>query len=324
MLLQRQPATSLVIALSCCAACVDYGISDDDEQAKDRLVVEENFLQSAAPAVDVLWVIDNTASMNREQTALADSFQAFVAALDAEAVAYQLGVVTTDVSDGQAGVLQGLPWIITPEDDDPAEAFSQAVHVGTDGSSPEAGFGAAWLALTEPNLSGANRGFRREDALLHVVVVSDNDDKSEALLGDDPGGFFLDFLQGEAERSGSDPIFSAVAGDVPSGCLGIAGRALPATAYADVVAATGGVFASICEGDMELVVEGLGTASLVYADTFLLQATPYTDTIHVWVDGDRTTDGWLWQADPSAIVFSEPPAPDAAIRVQYTVDEGLE
>ncbi len=321
VLLEIPPRTLLIAWSALLAACVDYGVSDDDDQVREHLVVEESFVQAAAPAIDVLWVIDNTASMAREQNSLATAFEAFVSALEDEEVAYQLGVVTTDVSDDRAGVLQGVPWIITPEQDDPVEAFSQAVQVGTDGAAPEAGLAAAWLALTEPNLSSANRGFRREDTLLHVVVVSDDDDSSGGLLGDDPAAFFLDFLDEEAERSGSDPILSAVAGDVPNGCLGLAGRAQPGDTYHEVVDATGGVFASICAGEMEAVVQGLGTASLVYADTFLLQAVPYADTIYVWVDEERQLDGWEWQVSPSAIVFDEHPEPDATIRVQYTVDE---
>jgi hypothetical protein len=309
------------------AACVDYGVSDDDDQAKESLVIEEVFTQAAAPMVDVLWVIDNTASMAREQTTLAEAFEGFVAALDAEDVAYQLGVITTDVSGDDAGVLQGAPWIVTPEQEDPVAAFSDAVQVGIEGAGPEAGLAAAWLALTEPLISGANRGFRRPDSLLHVVVVTDSDDHSDSALepwlGADQSAadFFLDFLDEQASSSGRAPIVSAVAGEVPNGCYGLAGRAQPADAYHAVVDATGGVFASICSGDMEPVLEGLGAASLLYDDTFLLQATPLLSTVRVWVNGERQLEGWSWQEEPSAVVFDAPPPPDAGIRVRYSVAE---
>ena len=75
---------------------------------------------------------------------------------------------------------------------------SEAARVGTSGAPPESGLAAAWLALTEPNISGSNRGFRRPDALLHIVFVSDNDDQSDEVLGEDPVGTFQDFLSGEA------------------------------------------------------------------------------------------------------------------------------
>lgn len=307
--------------------CVDYGVSDDDDQAKESLIIDETFTQAAQPMVDVLWVVDNTASMAREQSSLAESFEGFVSALDSADVAYQLGVVTTDVSGDDAGVLQGVPWIITPEHEDPVAAFSDAVQVGIDGAGPEAGLAAAWLALSEPLISGANRGFRRPDSLLHLVVVTDSDDHSDGFLepwleqDQSALDFFLAFLDDDAASSGHQPIVSAVAGEIPNGCFGMAGRAQPADVYHSVVDATGGVFASICAGDMEPVVEGLGAASLVYADTFLLQATPLTSTLRVWVNGERQLEGWTWQADPNAVVFDLPPEPDSGIRVRYTVAE---
>jgi hypothetical protein len=309
------------------SGCVEYGVSDDDDHVPDSLVVEEWFTQAAAPRVYVLWVIDNTASMAREQLQLAEAFQGFVEALEEEEVAYQLGVITTDVSDQQAGVLQGVPWVITPEHDDPVQAFSEAVQVGIEGAGPEAGLGAAWLATTEPLTSEGNRGFLRPDSLLHIVLVSDSDDHSEDLFepwlsqGESAVDFFLDFLDERGESSGHAPIVSAVAGEIPTGCYGLTGRAQPANDYHAVVDATGGVFASICAGDMAPVLEGLGTASLIYADTFLLQAEPTPETIKVWVDGERVSDGWGWQESPSALVFEQPPPPDASILVRYTVAE---
>ncbi len=326
----RWRRSALAVFLASAPGCVDYGVSDDDEQARDSLVIEEQFTQAAAPMVDVLWVIDNTASMSREQATLAEAFAGFVSALEDEQVAYQLGVVTTDVSGDDAGVLQGVPWIVTPEQDDPVQAFAEAVQVGLEGAGPEAGLAAAWLALTEPLITTANRGFRRPGSLLHVVVVSDSDDHSESALepwladGQSPAEFFQDFLAAEAEASGLAPIFSAVAGDVPGGCYGLAGRALPADEYREVVTATQGVFASICAGDMAPVVEGLGAASLIYSDSFELKAVPLPDTISVWVDGERQLQGWTWQAEPSALVFELAPVADASVRVRYTVWEDEE
>jgi len=322
----RRPFAEALVLLIL-AACVDYGVSDDDDQARDSLVIEERFTQSASPMVDVLWVVDNTASMAREQVTLAEDFEGFVAALEAEDVAYQLGVITTDVSADDAGVLQGVPWIVTPEHADPVQAFSDAVQVGIDGAGPEAGLAAAWMALSEPLISDENRGFRRPEALLHIVIVTDSDDHSDEALADLLGDgetavdFFLEFLDGHHATSGLAPLVSAVAGEVPNGCYGLTGRALPADDYHSVVSATDGVFASICAGDMAPVVEGLGAASLIYADSFELQAVPLPGTVSVWVEGERSLEGWTWQDEPSAILFDEPPPPDASVVVRYTVRE---
>ncbi|MFH1463353.1 MAG: hypothetical protein ABIO70_03100 [Pseudomonadota bacterium] len=301
--------------------CVDYFVHGDDPVEGDRIIIEEHFTQAPAPAVDVLWVIDDTASMAREQAALAEAFRAFAESLTSEGISYQLGVVTTDLSGEDAGALQGVPWIITPEQEDPAAAFSQAVQVGTDGAGPEAGLAAALVALDDEHLAGPNRGFRRPEALLHVVAVSDSDDHSDEVMEDDPATALLAELDAQSEVSGLPSLFSAVAGDLPDGCAGITGRAPAAEVYAGVVEATGGVFASICTPDMDPVVRGLGVASLIYPDTFTLQARPDPDTLAVWVDARRLMDGWDLRSEPPAVEFDEPPPADASVWVRYSVLE---
>jgi hypothetical protein len=66
---------------------------------------------------------------------------------------------------------------------DPAtlvSAFIQNVHVGTCGSGKEQPLRAMKLALSEPLLSGANAGLLRPGARLAVVIVSDDNDCSDA------------------------------------------------------------------------------------------------------------------------------------------------
>jgi hypothetical protein len=228
-------------------------------------------------------------------------------------------VVTTDVSDAQAGVLQGAPWIVTSEMVDSSAALLDAVDVGTDGVPPEAGLGAAVLALSEPLRSDQNRGFRREDASLHVVVVSDNDDSSEDVLGEDPGAVFLEFLEDEALATGGSAVLSAIVGDEPVGCVGKAGSALPGSSYIEVAESSGGTVGSVCDADLSAVVEGLGLASATWPDTFELQASPEADTVRVELDGLRQDDGWSLAEEPPAIIFDGPPEPSAEIEVRYQV-----
>lgn len=304
--------------------CVDYGVSTAGDTAAEPVFVVETFVQSAAPAVDVLWVIDDTGSMAAEQRALASSFPAFVQALTAQRIAYQLGVVVASVEGADAGRLRGNPWIITPEADDPAAAFTRAVEVGTSGTSAEAGLGAVVLALAEPLRSGANRGFRRPGAALHVVVVSDADDASDATLGADPATAFLEAMAAEAVADGAEVRFSAVAGDVPDGCTGTSGQAVAAVRYAQVVEALDGVFASICQADLGRVSGALGETSLVFPTAFALQAPAMPESISVVVDAVRQLGGWTYLADPPSVVFDVAPAADATVEVRYQVAEDTE
>ena len=269
--------------------------------------------------MDILWVIDDTSSMRDEQAALQDAFADFATGLEALDLSWQVGFITTDISDANAGTLLGDPWILTPDLDDPVAAITAAATVGTDGEAPEAGLGAAFLALSEPLLSTSNRAFRRDDAALHVIVVSDADDSSDTVLGEDPVDAFTAFLTAEAERSGQDARLSAVVGDVPSGCTWDGGAALPGERYADVALATGGVVASICSRDLSPVTASLADLSVSWPTSFPLQAVPDPDTVLVWIDDVRQADGYSVELSPPALVFATPPEGGAEIRVSYEV-----
>ncbi|MCP4435954.1 MAG: hypothetical protein GY812_10745, partial [Actinomycetia bacterium] len=135
------------------------------------------------------------------------------------------------------GQLLGNPWIVTRESDDPIGDFARAVAVGTAGTADEAGLAAAVAALGEPLASGANRGFRRADAVLHVVVVSDADDHSDTLL-DDPSAAVAEVLAEATTQSGLPAMLSAVVGDEGTGCSGEYGDAAPGDTYNITAAGT--------------------------------------------------------------------------------------
>ncbi|MCB9759215.1 MAG: hypothetical protein H6739_05205 [Alphaproteobacteria bacterium] len=299
---------------------IETFVRGQDPPVQEPVYVTESFTQVPLPKVDLLWIVDNTGSMAEEQSALADAFPGFVDTLEDAELGYHLGVVTTDVETDGAGVLQGDPWIITPAATDPACAFASAVSVGTGGLGTEAGLAALILALEEPNRSGANRGFRRPDAALHVVVVSDDDDDSWDALGADPVLEAIALLDDEARRTRLPAVFSAVVGDPGTGCRGALGDAGPGDAYARVVEATDGVLASICSADLSAVAEQLAALSVHYPARFALSAEPWTDAVRVSVDGDRLDDGWTLERDPPAVVFDAPPAARAGIEVRYQLE----
>ncbi len=314
----RRPGRLVAIAALASSGCLlDYVFSEEGEPVDVGAVVEEAFIQQAAPWVDVLFVLDDTASMAEEQAALAGAFGSFIEDLEDADVDFQAGVVSTDTRREDAGLLKGTPWIVTGASEDPVADFEQAARVGTGSTSPEAGLGAAWLALTEPLRSGGNRGFRRWGAVLQIVVVSDADDHSDEVLGDDPAGAFLAFLEQERVSSGAEVFVSAVAGPLPMGCSGENGRAQPGFRYAEVVDGVGGVFEAICEGDMGAVLEAIAASSLVYPRAFPLQAEPDAATLRVALDDVRLDAGWAYEPDPPSVVFDEAPAPDARITVRY-------
>ncbi|MFN0064484.1 MAG: VWA domain-containing protein [Myxococcaceae bacterium] len=159
---------------------------------------------SAKQKTDILFVIDNSGSMEEEQAAVASELSSFVSALRQGSGLeqdFQFGVITTSayrhpIGGGffendyasQAGRLQAVPLsgerILSGSDPDVVTKFSALVQQGTSGSTQETPFEVVRRALTAPLIDtppaqDGNQGFLRDGARLLVVVVSDEDDCSE-------------------------------------------------------------------------------------------------------------------------------------------------
>jgi hypothetical protein len=193
--------------------CQDYYFS-----VVPLVQIEEGVLrQSNAKPVpaDILFVVDNSCSMEDEQENLARNFQAFISEI-AGTGDYRIAIVTTDVSseDGEkvglsVSSFDSVPPYFSSHDADRSgcksagislscfrghdpskrivssnqsasaqiETFSNNVKVGSCGSGTEAGLEAVSRALNRMQV-GCNRGFMRDEANLVVVIVSDEDDHS--------------------------------------------------------------------------------------------------------------------------------------------------
>lgn len=326
--------TQLVLGLCLSAvpwigcSCNDFTLDPIEEEtpAPKDVVVRESFVQVPMPKVDLLLVIDDTASMAQEQSSLAEDFALLLDALDALAIGWQLGVVTTDMNRPDAGWLRGAPWILTPDEPLREDVFSEMVQVGTDGQGPEAGLAAALAALELALAGGPNAGFRRDDAPLHVVFVSDADDQSDAWLGPEPVTSFLDWLSEESLRTALPARASALVGPLPSGCSSGWGSALPAERYDQVATGSGGVVASICAADLSPVVGTLSGASIAWHSEFVLRERPKEGSLHVEIDGQPTSDFTLLfrpvagsSSEETVLSFPVPPPPESRIDVRYLV-----
>ncbi len=172
--------------------------------------------QIGCRAVDFLFVIDNSGSMGTYQTNLVSNFGAFIEGIQStltEVDSYHLGVTTSDaymynvpgctelgslvVRTGgsnssylQNGRLPCGPYAAganyMTDEDDLDTAFSCAAQVGTSGSAYELMMDAMRAAIdgTHASPGDCNEGFIRDDALLVVVLITDEADGP----GDSEGG----------------------------------------------------------------------------------------------------------------------------------------
>lgn len=172
--------------------------------------------------VDVLWVVDDSGSMQWAQNQLTSKFEAFARKLAEARVDFRVGVTSTDVcdinwqtgapkadrycpntNDISKGVLQngvmmgpaqgrlmvepssGLS-VLTPSASF-VSTFAKLAKIGTAGSGMEHGLTAARMAV-EKSLSGVNRDFLRSDAFLSVIVLSDEEDDGVQMWCEDAWG----------------------------------------------------------------------------------------------------------------------------------------
>ncbi len=153
------------------------------------------------PDVDVLFVVDNSGSMADKQARLAASFPGFASAILTRlpsARSVHVGVVATSAYyDGKPGgclvtktsgpqstnaaCLAGAPYLDARQPDFAAR-FACVAKVGSGGDDDEVPMKSLLGALSAANAQpgGCNAGFLRPEALLVVVVITDEDDVRDA------------------------------------------------------------------------------------------------------------------------------------------------
>lgn len=283
------------------------------------------FEQKAAAKIDILWVVDNSGTMQDEQENLASNFDAFISIIEESDVDYQVGVISTDMDlASHQGHLQGSPSIIV-RGPDAAGQFAANVQVGTTGAGNEQGLLAAHTALTEPVLSEHNKGFLRDDAALALIFVSDEDDHSFGQVS-----FFRRvFEQMKGVGNENRVIAAAIVGDAPSdqhpegGCYNPdTGSASFGRRYLELVQGVGGSIGSICAEDFSHTLEQLGLTVAGLSRKFTLSdESPEVSSITVTVDGREIEqdyqEGWIFENGSVFFNGTNVPPPGSHIEVSY-------
>ena len=275
------------------------GDSSAGADAGNRTPVD--YADAGAPEVcakmDILFVIDDSGSMGEEQNNLIQNFPQIINVLDsymsgAGDLDYRVAVTTTgrdvdyvvDVTGGLPIPIPGLEPIpmseegdngvmrqecgmtkrwIDRDDGNVADTFACVANVGTSGPGMEMPLYTTQLALDDRMADGTNAGFLREDSLLGIVILTDEDDCSRTdndftVDGDqcqpgDPAYLpvsdtisFLDELTGARGRWAT----AVIAGE--TACTSEFGEAGEASNLKNFVNQTGdnAVFSSICSGDL--------------------------------------------------------------------------
>jgi len=293
--------------------------------------------------IDVLWVIDNSASMKPFHDNLLANFKSFITNFVGKEYNFHLSVATTDgylagskflnnstyskLKDGMGSAHTGFPIIdlYTPKIID---TFTINAAQGEKGSGDE----RAFSSLRETLENGANSKFLRSDSFLAVIILSDEDDFSDPNRPEgswvkkegvkdhsysNPGLETVDSyvaLLDQATNS-KDPNFRkynvsavTVADDV---CLSKhvkdAPSSIKGTRYMDLANKTKGVVADICSPSFAGALGDIQKRILELSTQFKLDNTPIPETITVVVNDssipEDSDNGWTYSVETNSIFF---------------------
>ena len=331
----------------------DTSVPDDTGDTSDSGCEPERtdvFIVPAASAVDVLFVVDNSASMQDLIDELSDGLDGLIAPLFAFGETMRFAVTTTSAVDtgppsgfpvGAAGAFaaQWSSSAVLSDLEVLVGLRSQLTQIRQDtlaglGNATEQPLDAIALALSPPRvLASPNAGFLRPDARLAMLVLTNEDDQSTISTAD-----FTTFVGGLRTNGLSDATFSAISGaatggvdpfDPFPGCEAPASVAVAPRVHT-TIASTGGMWLDMC-GDwapglrrVAWVAAGLPTA--VRLTVAPLSTAPGEVVVEVCPTPQSCTevvrdavDGFTYNTGAREVRWSDAalPLPGTEVRVTY-------
>ena len=274
----------------------------------------EVFLQTSSQSkkLDIVWIIDNSGSMQDEQDALGANFSAFIDDFIHKDVDFKMAITTTDAStaDKKGRMVTGSNTKLTSAKAKENEAqfkadFSSLINVGTRGSGNEKG-----LAASEGFMEKYATTFVRPEAYLAVVVVSDEEDQSSKTVNE-----YTNYLKSFKSNEGLVKVYSVV--DVNNTNVGGNGITTGSERYKQASNNTAGLIADIRENFYGVLTQ-MGDSIINLLDSFALANEPLPGTLRVYVNNVESFD-YTYDSASRSIKFNQNAIPvvGAEIKVYY-------
>lgn len=334
-------ASAVALVAGCSKGTGSYSLLNDAEDYKQQAV----FIPKQ---IDILWVIDNSGSMKTSQDNLAANFQSFISRFQQYNYDFHMAVTTTEAWEKQfnsgsekarikdGAVLQTNPkiethsgvFIMDKNTANMGDVFSINAKQGTLGNGDERAFSSFKEALLEPQ----NAGFRRSEAFLAVIIVSDEEDfsSSSAAFNESYSNAnlhtvqsYVDFLDGYVGSRNYSVSTITVPDNACKTTLSTDGFARKiSTRLPELATLTAGVKGSLCS-NFGSTLELISDSIIQLSSVFKLNREPQEDTIVITVNGvsvpNDAVNGWTYDASNLTITFhgSSVPAADANIQIDF-------
>lgn len=293
--------------------------------------------------VDILWVVDNSGSMESSQANLAANFNSFIQDFVALKYDFRMAVTTSDVwyeqynnnpfyssrwrTGNRADIFnpsyapQGAPtnsgvFVMDKNTTSINSVFTTNVKVGTQGHGDERSLASMRRAL----LNTANNDFRRNGAFLAIIIVSDEDDfsrtSSSATTNYSDSSLIplssfvdsLDTLTNSNANNRHDNYQINTIGILDNACLNLLNDSSQRKAIrlGQISDLTGGSKNSLCD-PFNTVLDNIKQSVITAAAVFNLDRQPKEGSIIVKIDGaaiPASATTWAYDAVTNSVRFA--------------------
>ncbi|MGZ3722031.1 MAG: hypothetical protein ACXVA9_03810 [Bdellovibrionales bacterium] len=320
----------------------------------------QSFKQAKVNAkIDMLWVVDNSGSMQPLQQNMTSNFNAFISQFVTKGYDFHLGVTSSEAylsgpapfnnTPAKAKFSDGVTthtgiFDIIPGTANLISTFVTNASLGANGSGDERVFSSFKAALDSP----LNVGFLRPDSFLAVIILSDEDDFSDPARREyswtfsggiadhsytNPGlqtvDSYVNYLDTLTNTTGAFRRYSVSAITVNNAaCLTQYRQSSPGAIigqrYLDIAGKTDGVIGSVCDASYAPALTAIQNRIIELGTQFYLSATPVVESIHVVVNGivvpQDPTNGWSYNSAANSIVFHGTAIPAAESDINVSFD----
>ena len=270
--------------------------------------VSESFTQAAVMnQIDILWVVDNSSSMQDEQTSLANNFEDFITDfVDVEVIDFRIAIITTESHINRVGPNDLTLGVAQNDKQDFIDLFKEKIAVGITGLGNERGF-----TFTKKFLKLYKTSWVRNGAYLVIIYVSDENDHSVTLSDNSVSHWVRAFAEESGTPQSLLKIYSII--NTVSTSTGFGERYKLASQMA------GGLVGDI-SGDFATVLEDFSDNIMRLARSFALSFEPEdVSSMEVRVNGALvSSSSWSYDVSTRTLEFRQGSAPSAGASIKIS------
>lgn len=277
--------------------CSDMGLNyeiKNEEIIYENIQIDGGFVYDQA--IDILFVVDESGSMDDEQAILQQSMQGFYEELISEKfinLQWRVGIKSTDNTDG--GVYDYVDWT----SQNPLFELSTLTMLLSE-NDKEAGFSSALWSMSN------DVDFHRKNADLLIIYISDEEEQTDIEIGE--YNSLISLFKEEPFIVTESAIVATYESETRCSQADMGKR------YIEVSE----VVVDLCDTQnwiktLEYAAEHIPTLNTTW---YLTEVPLDSENIQVEINGIPTSN-WLYSSDKNAIILNDPPATGSYVAVAY-------